>query len=473
MKSRLTEAITATIDLAENNADIKAIVSFGSTNRKKVDENSDLDIFIFTTDRARYLDKNQNQWLLESFGNILSRVIVEELMDQILFNRIVLENEFSLDIITVDISEFRTAKYFLWLKKVGLSTVIPKKLLESVDKKLYTFHYYLKRGYQILYDQVNIKSLIERIFDAYKHELYQERNNLINENTFERNYNQFWQSCCKMNLELERGHYFQALNVHDHEIKKSLIQMVYWHTLLDPNNKDLDVFYKGAKIYDWCDESIIQQLYSIFPHQDFPRMTNAIDQSILVYQQLSHPIALSKGFKINSDLETLISKSIKKPQCSECKINCSKQHNLPALLNANLEFYKSEAYNDMFYNNYNQFWQYCYKMMVKLIRNDFYYAIFILDNNIKKRLSEMIDWLNDLKTYAGEPITSQIDIAAMIASGIYPHSSINEMKASIQKTIWAYKRISHQVALKAGLSVNPNFEQVVEAFINDNLIIQT
>lgn len=468
MTSRLNDAIDGTIWLAQKYTDIKAIVSFGSTNRKNSDEHSDLDLFIFTTNSSYYINKQESKWLTDSFGKVLSRVIVEELMDRILFNRIILENHFSLDIITVDIGEFGAAKYFLWLKKFGLSRAIPKRKYTAIDDKLYTFHYYLKRGYRILYDQVNIDLLIKNIFDAYESELFNDRNYLINAVIFERNYQHFWQSCQKMNTELESGNYFTALNVHDHDIKKFLIQMVHWITLISANNNELDVFYKGAKINDWCDQSLIQRLYKIFPHQDLTHMKDALYESILIYQELSHTIARIKGFKIDPDFEMEIIKSIRNEKVFYVEPKFLKYSDFSAIKGKELSFYKSNEFSDLFDNNYNQFWQYCYKMMAKLTRNDFYYAIFILDNNIKKRLSEMISWANDIKTFSGDH--DLIEVAAIIATGIYPHSKVQEMKISVQKTIKIYQNISHHIARVLNLSINPELEQMVETFIQQKMI---
>jgi len=610
MESRLTKAIAGTRDLASRNADIKAIVSFGSTNRKKADENSDLDIFLFTTHSDRYLNRKEGDWLTKSFGPVLSRVVVKDLLDQILFNRIVLKNKFSLDIITVNSNEFTQARYFLWLKKFHICWLIPKKMFSSLDEKLYTFHYYLKRGYAILYDEVHIEELIKQVFEGYKQEFFKERDHLVNYQTFWRNYHQFWQSCYRMELALKSGQYFQALNIHDNNIKKSLIQLVHWHTLYTAGSPHMDVYYKGAKIYDWCDQSLIQQLYQVFPSTNLSKMRKALQQSILIYQQLSPPIAQSAGFAINTVLEKMVSTNknlqVGRTVCSIepgkdkilaplikllakdtpllllreiavthnvldvqlfmavanpgqfmkeqvwqfgdqklisyltvdktiCKISLLYESGLSitvilcplAKLKKNQfytvfkklhsgvlyaarqdqkdlayfgdfdsigssviidrvgisnftsahpvyekpAFFNNPAYQEMFYANYNQFWQYCYKMMVKLIRKDFYYAIYVLDNNIKKRLAEMIDWYNLQVIYSDQHTIAESDIARMIANGIYPGSTIKEMKSSILQTILVYKNISHQVASWGGLSLNPEFEKLVELFINDNLSI--
>jgi len=471
MNKRLTNAINGTKELAKSNPDIKSIVSFGSSNRRYADDNSDLDLFIFTTDRARYLNKNDDRWLVNSFGELLSRVIVEELMDKVLFNRVLLKNMFGLDIIVVDINEFVSAKYFLWLKKLRLSGILSNKFFTSVDDKLYTFHYYLKRGYEILHDEVNINNLIKHTFDVYKPHSYLERNNQINQGSFEKNYSMFWQSCNSMVFSLKDSDYFQALNFHDHEVKKSIIQMVHWYTLLNSSNKELDVYYKGARIYDWCEVSLIEQLHKIFPHQDFAHICAAINNSISVYQRLSHSIAKRYGFKINLELEHQICALIQKEKSATLKNDIDNRLSQSKSVKESINFYKNGEYSTLFLNNYNQFWQYCYKMMGKLIRRDFYYAIFILDNNIKRRLSEMVNWFNNMKSNSEETFRSQIDVAQLLTTGIYPHSNIDDMKNSIRNTIQIYKKISHEVAMTLNIPTNPKLELAVEKFINENTIV--
>lgn len=470
MNKRLLDAIIGTRDLARNNPDIKSIVSFGSSNRQYADDNSDLDLFIFTTDRARYLNKTNDGWLADSYGQVLSRVVVEELMDKILFNRVLLENMFSLDIIVVDINEFASAKYFLWLKKRKLSSIFSNKFFTKVDDKLYTFHYYLKRGYDILYDDVNINKIIKSTFEVYKPDPYLERNNQINQDAFEKNYSQFWQSCNLMISSLRDGDYFHALNFHDHEVKKSIIQMVHWYTLLNSRNKELDVYYKGAKIYEWCEESLIEQLYKIFPHQDFAHIFVAIDNSISVYQQLSHLIGERYGFTINLNLENQIFTLMQKEMLRALE-NDLDQRSQADLIKKDLTLHKSEECCLMFLSNYNQFWQYCYKMMGKLIRRDFYYAIFILDNNIKRRLSEMVEWFNALKSKSEETSDRQINIAKLLTAGIYPHSNIEDMKSSIRNTIKVYKTISHDIAKTLHIPINSKLEVAIEKFIVENIAV--
>jgi len=468
MNKRLLNAIIGARDLAKNTHDIKSIVSFGSSNRKYADDNSDLDLFIFTTDSAKYLNKTDNGWLEGRFGTVLSRVIVEELMDKVLFNRVLLENMFSLDIIVVDIEEFASAKYFLWLKKYKLSGILSSKFFTKIDDKLYTFHYYLKRGYDILYDEVNINKLIKSTFDVYKPDPYLERSNQINLDAFEKNYSRFWQSCNSMISSLRDGDYFHALNFHDHELKKSIIQMVHWWTLMNSKNKGLDVYYKGAKIYEWCEESLIEQLYKIFPHQDFAQIFVAIDNSISVYQELSYSIGERYGFAMNLNLEKQIYALLQEEKLRAVEYKLDKQSESD-LTKKNLLVSKREDYRILFLNNYNQFWQYCYKMMGKLIRRDFYYAVFILDNNIKRRLSEMVEWFNALESKSGEISDRQINVSKLLSKGIYPHSNIEDMKTSIRNTIKVYKTISHDIASALDIPINTKLELAIEKFVVENI----
>src|SRR5688572_7414667 len=125
MTEKLNWAVQKFRELARQNGDIQAVVSFGSSNSQKQDKYSDLDLFLFSTDPKKYMDESDNAWL-DGFGEVLSRVIVKDVVDNILLNRIIMKNELCLDIVVVNAAEFKKGAYYLFLKRTRLSGLLPR-----------------------------------------------------------------------------------------------------------------------------------------------------------------------------------------------------------------------------------------------------------------------------------------------------------------------------------------------------------
>ena len=605
---------------ANKSNDVDAMISFGSSNRKNQDEYSDLDLFLFTTSPQKYLNEENDKWLVEYFGPILSRAVVKDPIDNVLFNRIIMKDGFSLDIITINVIEFKKAKYYLYLKKYKLHKLIPSKIRKVIEDNLYIFHYFLKRGNSILYDNINIYKLLKLIFKSYNGE---EEKNILTTEKFQQNHNQFWQTCYKIHQRLYSNDFYYAIVFLDNIIKKNLIQIINWYTLLNNKDKNIDVFYNGAKINEWCDPYIVENLYAIFLHTDIDKMRASVLNTIDIYQRISYSIASKNGITCNKKLETAVLELIKNTEPEELK-NISHKRNIIIdliksvaennsdikaivsfvdpdinkkdqssniticllttkpkkyleqewwlkqlkniissfiykgisestvslmledgiyvniiILNSQIfkkitrffwlkkhkldkflfsrakkatqnninKFYNSfkkdckvlhdtigvqgtikqilintQISNDdhvldnkKFNRNYNQFWQTSYKMIIKLIRKDFYYAIIVTDNVIKKQLMQMIEWYmlmnNDKNVFKnGVEVTKWCDpkiVKELFL--IFPHTSIIEMQKSILKTLDIYKKLSHIIAQRHNYEVNEEFESFIYNFIYSNI----
>jgi hypothetical protein len=137
-----------------------------------------------------------------------------------------------------------------------------------------------------------------------------------------------------------------------------------------------------------------------------------------------------------------------------------------------------------FAKNHASFWQICHKMSVKLIRNEFYYVSVklirnefyyvsvILHGSIKKQLLEMIEWHTLSNGKKIDIVSNGLYIAKwadpLIVEELYstfPHSNTTEMRKSIINIINLYQRLSHEVAIRNGYSINQAIEQYVIKFI--------
>lgn len=303
--SDLDIVIAKIISFARSSKDIYGIISFGSSNRKANDKYSDLDIFLFTSNPEKYLKDEHNGLLTGYLGEILSRVVEKESIDHVGFIKLILKNGFCLDINTVNIGEFSKTRYYLFLKKHNLSGILPNRIINYIDTNIYSFHYILKRGYSILYDSMNLKQIVDSIFELYKQDTHEEELNLLDHKRFYKNYHQFWQVCYRFHLKLDVLDLLYAKLMLDHVIKVNLIQMVNWHTLLF-QEEEKDIFYYGAKMNSWCEETIIERLYEVFPHSNIEEMKRSILNTIKLYQQLSHEISIKKNYQIIDTLENFV-----------------------------------------------------------------------------------------------------------------------------------------------------------------------
>jgi predicted nucleotidyltransferase len=618
MIDRIDRAIRQFKAYARQHEDVSAIISFGSSSRTSQDEYSDLDLFIFTTQPQKYLDPQKGEWLA-SIGQVLSRVVVKDAVENILLNKIMMQDGFCVDVIVVDIAEFRKGKYYFLLKKYGLHTIFPKGMRAAIDANIYQFHYFLKRGYTIVYDKVNIQKMVDVVFDQYHGKKDDE--NIITAEKFQQNYNRFLQTCYKMNVKLLRNDFFYAIIRLDNVLKHSLIRFIEWRILID---KEIDVYYRGAKLKQWCEPSIVKSLYNIFPHSSTNEIRAAILNTMEVYLDTAYVLAAKYGYPLNKKLEEKVftflrqgetqkqrgagnraaevarvfrsiaqkdekiqavvsfgSSAIKKndafadldlylfttePEqyfkketwtkyfsdilsmfvrtgdgerlamlmfedgfCADIIVVNSrrfvkakkyfwlKKNNLAGVLPGRAKrgiekvmntFHDSlkrgyEVLHDKvgiakiiaqlfnhfhnkpvadtltsqaFHRNYHQFWQTSYKMMIKLKREDFYYAIIVLDNLLKGYLMNMIEWQTQLRHperdtfYNGSKIHQwcEEDLVKELWH-CFPHKSITDMRLAMQRTMDVYKSVSHAVAARKGFELNAELEEMVYDFVTRGL----
>ncbi|HEY0067879.1 MAG TPA: aminoglycoside 6-adenylyltransferase [Flavisolibacter sp.] len=620
MTEKLDWAVQRFRELAGQNEDIQAVVSFGSSNSQKQDKYSDLDLFLFSTDPKKYMDESDNRWL-DNLGEVLSRVIVKDVVENIQLNRIIMKNELCLDIIVVNATEFKKGAYYFFLKRMRLSALLPRFARRAINASIMSFHSFLNQGHEIIYDRVNIENIIRQIFMQYGEGKEQD---IVTEKKFQHNYNQFLQTCYKMNVKLVRNDFFYAIVVLDAVIRKVLIRMVEWTVLENNPGEFTDVYYNGAHISKWGSPSIIRRLYASFPHGSREEMRAALLNTLRFYLELAGALARKKGYKLNPRLEELVLNFVAqeghqpkrgeariKPVVQQLKEAAAHSRDIKAIVsfgssgssgqdalsdldlylfttrpqeyfsrsawekyfnnilslfvrssgnehvvlimlenglcidvivvNATrfqtagkyfwlkkkgldgilpgkmkrmvqrgmVSFYDSikrgyEVIHDTtgiakliaqviesrkdeplvtavdarkFHKNYHQFWQTNYKMMVKLLRTDFFYAAVVLDNLAKGCLVGMLQWHALLKDpamdvyYNGRKIHEWCD--ADLADELrdtFLHTGITDMRRAMLRSMDIYKRLSHEVAGRHGFRLNPELEERVYAFVSKGLV---
>lgn len=281
----------------KKNDDIKSIISFGSASVTNNDKYSDLDLIIFTSDPLKYTDEVNFEWV-NDLGAVISRLVVKDIVDHMKVNKLIMKDGPPLDLLIVDVEEFVKVKNYLLADK---PVQMPEKMIRLIDNYIYDFHYYLKRGYSICFDTINIQQTIALVFE---HETGNEDKDLIlNEERFNQHWNQFWLNCYKMNTWLICNEIGYAIIMVDNILKRNLIQLIQWYTLLEKNDRNFDVFYYGAKLKQWCDPEIYQELYHVFPHDSEEEVRSAVLLTMKLYMKFSNHIALKKEFNPNRLLE--------------------------------------------------------------------------------------------------------------------------------------------------------------------------
>ncbi|GGE47082.1 streptomycin adenylyltransferase [Pedobacter psychrotolerans] len=564
--------------------DIKSIIAFGSAALTSSDKYSDLDLIIFTSDPLKYINDADLEWV-DELGEVISRLVVKDIVAHMKVNKLIMKDGPALDLLIVDVKEFTQVKNYLAETPLQL----PENLIRLINNHIYDFHYYLKRGYQIVFDTIDIQEIINLVF---KHEAGSEDKDMIlNEERFNGLWNQFWQNCYKMNTWLIGNELAYANIMVDNILKRNLILLIQWYTLLETNDKNLDVFYYGAKLKQWCDPKLYLALFNVFPNAGEDEVRDAVLQTMQIYIKLSNHIALKKEFNPNrllekqvynafmekqligtvTDLKEITIPLYKLPEgeddidaifisdnglCSkdgslleiDCFLittNCYKytnhdtwrksfkdnlslsnaegafgvvvnillkngccinvnvinnlhltkndnhfQQNFDQILNNGFElihakeeiletilhryqdapkhFLAGQADAKRFYNNYKRFWHTANKMAAKLMRQDFYYAIVVLDNSMKNQLIKMMEWHAAIH----HPVKNIYPQAKKIQQwcdpefyvGLlrnFPHSDINTMFQSLVGEVELYRKISHELAYTCGFKLNAELENSV------------
>ena len=286
--------------LVNNNPDIITVVSIGSFSQNSIDEFSDIDLYIFTNNPKKYLDDQNDLWM-DSLGKIISRRVFKDYSEGVDKSKIVLENGLMYDLTFVNPNRVKLIDYYLKLRSTGLVRLIPKSLKNVAESNILKFHETIKRGYRLHVDKMNLGSLLEKvIIFASKANLNQK----LDEKLFLSHYMFFWQSCYTAAVKLIRKDFYFTILTYDHYMKRELIRMIEWETII--NKKSTDVFYDSLKIYSWSGEETQCDLYKTLLADNIENMQNALINTAEMYQKFSATVAEEYKFSINNEFENFV-----------------------------------------------------------------------------------------------------------------------------------------------------------------------
>ncbi|WP_298319822.1 aminoglycoside 6-adenylyltransferase [uncultured Aquimarina sp.] len=127
-----------------------------------------------------------------------------------------------------------------------------------------------------------------------------------------------------------------------------------------------------------------------------------------------------------------------------------------------------------FQENYNDFWQTAYKLLGTITRDELYYGILTLDNVLKKRLIEVIEWESQIFNkhiedtyYFGKRIKqwANRDTLESLQETFFNHQNENSY-ITLKKNIELYKKISDKISKIK----NYNKNIILENQVSDKLL---
>ncbi|OXB08231.1 aminoglycoside 6-adenylyltransferase [Flavobacterium pectinovorum] len=291
--------------LLSNNQDIISLVSIGSFSQNSIDQFSDIDLYLFTNNPKKYLDKENHSWI-NPLGKIISRRVFKDLQEGVDKNKVILEDGLMYDLTIIDIKKIKLISYYLKLKNIGLKLLLPGFLQKSVEGSILKFYDTIKRGYKIHVDKINLKEILERTI-TFSETITLDKK--LDKKIFFQHYNFFWQSCYTASIKLIRKDFYFTILTYDNYIKKELVRMIEWEAAL--NKKSTDVFYNGLKIYDWSGEEIYHDLYGTLLSDNINNMQNSLIKTAELYQKFSTIVANEYNFSLNKEFENFVIDFIK------------------------------------------------------------------------------------------------------------------------------------------------------------------
>lgn len=286
--------------LSERQDDIVAAIVFGSIKAKDIF--SDIDVFFFTKTPQKYLNEH-DEWL-SILGTPISKLNTINRIENVMISRVMLDNYVTLDIIPVDYYEFKKANLFFALKNFNATKLIPKKMSAVIDAGLRTFYHYIRNEHLIICDKANIKSVVKNILLHFDDSEHVEFLYLVNQEKFQRNYNEFWQLAFKTIGMIVRGELYYGITINENILKMRLIEMIEWYTFSSENRSDL--YYHGKGINHWANESINSQLKSTFSFENQLRSYESVENTVKLYVELSHQLARLHKYALNDVLENKV-----------------------------------------------------------------------------------------------------------------------------------------------------------------------
>ncbi len=267
---------------ASNEPMVRGALIVGSQARieSPADEWSDLDVTLFVTDPPKLLDSPE--WLGHC-GNVVLTTVEKTGVGEGWERRVVYA-----DGLDVDFAIFPSAiQEFL-----GWSP-------EAVQV--------LRRGFEVLLDKdghlAKLGGQLDEVGELpHPHPTAPE---------FEACVGDFWYHILWATRKLRRGELWAAKMVCDGYLKRLLLQMVEWSTLVQAGGK-VDVWHNGRFLDSWAPPEVKEQLPSLFARYDPVDIARALESTERVFSEQSRKVAKSLGVDYPVAMQSAITELAKK-----------------------------------------------------------------------------------------------------------------------------------------------------------------
>lgn len=248
------------LELAQKDANIKAVVLIGSSTRDtvKADEYSDIDVVIATEDIEK--------WLYGDYPDKLGKVkisFVEPTLGGGRERRILYENALDVDLITFTPAQFETAI------KEGVASIV------------------MNRGYVVMYDSMGFSKLLEK---NVSHEIPQAD---LPESEFSNMVNDFFFHTVWASKKILRGELWSAKMCIDAYLKNYLLKVIEVYSV---SKHHVDVWHDGRFLDRWAEQDILVKLAQCFAHYNKEDMVAALFATAELFGRLAKQFAEMKGY---------------------------------------------------------------------------------------------------------------------------------------------------------------------------------
>ena len=253
--------------LAENHAEIKAVLAIGSSTRSDVpaDEYSDLDLMIVTDDT--------DSWL---YGNLPA-----ELGDV----------KISFVEPTLGGGMERRVLYGGWLD-VDMIVFTAGQFLNAVNDG--TASWVMNRGYAVLHDRIGAAKLLKNKISLEIHK------SDFSESEFQNLASNFYFHTVWAAKKLLRGELWSAKMCLDSYLKNLLLKVLEVHAAA---KNHADVWHDGRFLDRWADEEIRVELKNCFARYDKDDMKNALKSTHRLFAKIAKETASLKNFAYPDEAE--------------------------------------------------------------------------------------------------------------------------------------------------------------------------
>lgn len=264
---RFREIKESIIRHAEHDEDIRAIVAIGSSARVdvKADEYSDLDLIVVTEDPETWYSGEYP----DRFGK-RSISFIETTLGGIREIRSIYDEDKDVDLVVFTPEEFQSAV------ESGVADWV------------------MNRGYTVLYDSLDMTSLLERHVESIvsRPEMSEAQFvNIVNDFYF----HNIWAM-----KKLLRGELWTAKMCVDCYLKRYLLQMI---ELYCGRVRGTDVWHDGRFLDHWAEGWILDELDQCFAHYDKADLKDALLQTHALFAKLTQKTAAALGYDYPNQAE--------------------------------------------------------------------------------------------------------------------------------------------------------------------------